>query len=65
MLCWLLYSGEPQSRWLAVLVPATLTVQFALIGLGVLKDEDVVRAMSRSGDRRERDGPLQMASSLC
>jgi len=60
VLCWLLYSGEPQSRWLAALVPATLTVQFALIGLGAVKDEDAVRAMSRSGDRRELlYGPLQ------
>jgi phytol kinase len=60
VLCWLLYSGEPQGRWLAALVPATITLQFALIGLGVLKDEDAVRAMSRSGDRRELlYGPLQ------
>ncbi len=60
VLCWLLYSGGPQSRWLAALVPAAITLQFALIGLGVLKDEDAVRAMSRSGDRRELlHGPLQ------
>lgn len=60
VLCWLLYSGQPQSRWLAALVPAAITLQFALIGLGVLKDEDAVRAMSRSGDRRELlYGPLQ------
>ena len=60
LLCWLLYSGGPQSRWLAALTPAALTVQFALIGLGALKDEDAVRAMSRSGDRRELlYGPLQ------
>ncbi len=60
VLCWLLYSGGPQSRWLAALVPAAITLQFALIGLGVLKDEDAVRAMSRSGDRRELlYGPLQ------
>lgn len=60
ILCWLLYSGGPQSRWLAALVPAAITLQFALIGLGVLKDEDAVQAMSRSGDRRELlHGPLQ------
>jgi phytol kinase len=60
VLCWLLYSGEPQSRWLAALVPAVITLQFALIGLGRLKDEDAVQAMSRSGDRRELlYGPLQ------
>ncbi len=60
VLCWLLYSGEPQSRWLAALVPAMITLQFALIGLGVLKDEAAVKAMSRSGNRRELlYGPLQ------
>jgi phytol kinase len=60
LLCWLLYSGEPQSRWLAALTPAAITLQFALIGLGVLKDKDAVQAMSRSGDPRELlYGPLQ------
>ena len=59
-MCWLLYSGEPQSRWLAALVPAMITLQFALIGLGILKDEAAVKAMSRSGNRRELlYGPLQ------
>ncbi len=60
VLCWLLFSGASQSRWLAALVPALITLQFALIGLGVLKDEDAVQAMSRSGNRRELlYGPLQ------
>lgn len=60
VLCWLLYSGADQSRWLAALVPAVITLQFALIGVGVLKDEDAVQAMSRSGNRRELlYGPLQ------
>ena len=36
VLCWLLFSGENQNRWLAALVPAVITLQFALIGLGVL-----------------------------
>jgi phytol kinase len=40
-------------------VPFAITVQFALIGLGVMKDEASVKAMSRSGDRREiLRGPL-------
>lgn len=60
VLCWLLFSGASQSRWLAALVPAVITLQFALIGMGVLKDEDAVLAMSRSGNRRELlYGPLQ------
>ncbi|MER2598808.1 MAG: phosphatidate cytidylyltransferase [Caldilineales bacterium] len=60
VLCWLLYSNGVQSRWLAALVPAAITLQFALIGLGVMQDEGAVQAMSRSGDRRELlAGPLQ------
>lgn len=60
VLCWLLYSGQTQSRWLAALVPAMITLQFALIGLGILKDEAAVKAMSRTGNRRELlYGPLQ------
>lgn len=60
VLCWLLYSSGPQSRWLAALVPLIITSQFALIGLGLIKDEDAVRAMSRSGEPRELlYGPVQ------
>jgi phytol kinase len=59
VLCWLLYPDLWYSRWLAALVPFAITVQFALIGLGVMKDEASVKAMSRSGDRREiLRGPL-------
>jgi len=59
VLCWLLYSDASLSRWLAALVPLAITVQFALVGLGILKDEAAVKAMSRSGDRREiLRGPL-------
>jgi len=59
VLCWLLFPDVPYARWLAALVPLLFTVQFALIGLGVIKDEASVKAMSRSGDRREiLRGPL-------
>lgn len=59
VLCWLLFPGEGPDRYLAALVPGLITVQFALIGLGVIKDEASVRAMSRSGDPREiLRGPL-------
>jgi phytol kinase len=44
---------------LAALVPFSITAQFLLVGLGILKDEAAVKAMSRSGDRREiLRGPL-------
>ncbi len=59
VLCWLLFSPSPWSRYLAALVPFTITVQFFLVGSGILKDEAAVQALSRSGDRREiLKGPL-------
>jgi phytol kinase len=59
VLCWLMYPDIWISRWLAALVPLLITVQFALVGFGVLKDEAAVKAMSRTGDRHEiLRGPL-------
>ena len=61
VLCWLLFPAPDlwYYRWLAALVPLLFTVQFALIGLGIVKDEASVKAMSRTGDRREiLRGPL-------
>lgn len=59
VLCWLLFPGAWYDRYLAALVPGLITVQFALIGLGVIQDEASVKAMSRSGDPREiLRGPL-------
>ena len=59
VLCWLLFDDAPNARYLAALVPLVITVQFALIGLGIIKDEAAVQAMSRSGNRREiLHGPL-------
>jgi phytol kinase len=58
-LCWLMFPDLSISRWLAALVPLLITVQFALVGTGILKDEAAVKAMSRTGDRREiLRGPL-------
>jgi phytol kinase len=59
VLCWFLFNDDPSARWLAALVPFVITVQFALIGLGVIKDEASVKAMSRTGDPKEiLRGPL-------
>ncbi|MCH7663723.1 MAG: phosphatidate cytidylyltransferase [Chloroflexi bacterium] len=59
VLTWLLFDNSPSSRYLAALVPLAITAQFALVGLGVIKDEAAVKAMSRTGDRREiLKGPL-------
>lgn len=59
VLCWFLFQDTPNARWLAALVPFAITVQFALIGFGILKDEASVKAMSRNGDPKEiLRGPL-------
>ncbi|RME07313.1 MAG: phosphatidate cytidylyltransferase [Anaerolineae bacterium] len=59
VLCWLLFDDAPAARYLAALVPLTITAQFVLVGLGVIRDDAAVQAMSRSGDRREiLRGPL-------
>ncbi|OGO37812.1 MAG: phosphatidate cytidylyltransferase [Chloroflexi bacterium RBG_16_57_11] len=59
VVCWLLFTDVPTSRYLAALVPLSITAQFALVGLGVIKDQSAVEAMSRTGDRREiLRGPL-------
>ncbi len=59
VLCWFLFRDTPDARWLAALVPFAVTLQFALIGLGVIKDESSVQAMSRTGDPKEiLRGPL-------
>ncbi|MBN2118147.1 MAG: phosphatidate cytidylyltransferase [Anaerolineales bacterium] len=59
VLCWLMFPDAPISRWLAALVPLLITVQFVLVGTGLIQDEAAVKAMSRTGDRREiLRGPL-------
>ncbi|MEN4100600.1 MAG: phosphatidate cytidylyltransferase [Anaerolineaceae bacterium] len=41
------------------MVPLAITIQFALVGLGMIKDQAAVDAMSRTGDRKEiLRGPL-------
>lgn len=59
VLCWLLFTEDPSARYLAALVPLGITIQFFLIGIGVLRDQASVDGMSRTGDPREiLRGPL-------
>ncbi len=59
MLCWNLFSSSPTARYLAALVPLSLTLQFLAIGLGLLQDRAAVQAMTRHGHPRELlHGPL-------
>lgn len=59
VMCWLLFNDTWDARYLAALVPLLITIQFFLIGIGVINDQASIRAMSRTGDRREiLRGPL-------
>jgi phytol kinase len=59
VLCWLLFNDAPIARYLAAIVPLGITLQFAMVGTGIIKDPSAVEAMSRTGDRREiLRGPL-------
>jgi len=59
VVCWLLFGDANEARYLAALVPLGITAQFALVGMGVMKDQATVDALARHGDRREiLRGPL-------
>jgi phytol kinase len=59
VISWLFFQDTVWARFLAALIPLAITLQFVLVGLGIINDPDSVKAMSRSGDRREiLKGPL-------
>lgn len=59
VLCWNLFSAEPWARYAAALVPLLITGQFFAVGMGWIRDEAAVKAMTRHGDPREiLRGPL-------
>jgi phytol kinase len=59
VLCWLMFPDVTISRYLAALVPLLITVQFLLVGTGIVKDEAAVQAMTRTGNPGEiLRGPL-------
>ena len=59
VVCWLLYPDGPLGPWLASLIPLLATIQYLLLGLGILNDDKTVNALTPTGDRREMLlGPL-------
>ena len=62
MLAWNFYGRaqlQPNCRYVASVVPACVTLAFAVVGLGLMKDRDLVNTMSRSGSSKELlRGPL-------
>ena len=65
VLCWLMFPDVWYARWLAALVPLLITAQFALVGLGVMKDEARSRPCpARATGARSCAGRSSTASSL-
>lgn len=59
VLCWLLFPNTTASPYIAALVPLVITLQFFLVGMGFMRDDAAVQAMSRTGNPREiLRGPL-------
>ncbi|KAG0566052.1 hypothetical protein M758_7G033400 [Ceratodon purpureus] len=57
--CWPFYSSFPWAQYLAALVPVSNGIRLLVYGLGLLKDEGLVKSVSREGDPRELlRGPL-------
>ena len=53
LLTWMLFTGNEYSRYFAMLVPILFIVKFAAVGLGLMKDDDLVNSTSRTGNPRE------------
>lgn len=59
VLCWPLYSDFPWAQFMAASVPLCNGIRLLVYGLGLLKDEGLVKSVSREGDPRELlRGPL-------
>ncbi|XP_059430420.1 probable phytol kinase 3, chloroplastic [Corylus avellana] len=65
MLCWPLFSSGHRGAILASLVPGINIIRMLLLGRGIMKDEAIVKSMSRHGDYRELlKGPLYYATTI-
>ncbi len=53
VVCWLFFPEDHISRYFAAFIPFLISIQFFLIGLGVINDQASVEAMSRTGNPRE------------
>ncbi|GLJ38589.1 hypothetical protein SUGI_0786770 [Cryptomeria japonica] len=65
MLFWPLFSTGPQAPYLAALAPGVNIFRMIGLGSGIMKNEAMVKSMSRNGDARELlKGPLYYACTL-
>lgn len=53
IITWPLFSNDFHGSIAAAMVPACMTLKFVFVGLGLLKDDDMIRMSSRSGKREE------------
>ncbi|CAO2166906.1 unnamed protein product [Urochloa humidicola] len=65
LLFWPLFSSGTYAPFLAALAPGINIIRMFLLGTGLMKNEDMVKSMSRSGDYRELlKGPLYYATTI-
>ncbi|WOL04828.1 putative phytol kinase 2, chloroplastic [Canna indica] len=65
MLLWPLFSPGSAAPFLAALAPGINIIRMLLLGLGIWKNDAMVKSMSRSGDHRELlKGPLYYACTI-
>ncbi|KAL5227692.1 hypothetical protein ABZP36_015957 [Zizania latifolia] len=65
LLFWPLFSSGSYAPFLAAVAPGVNIIRMVLLGSGVMKNEAMVKSMSRSGDHRELlKGPLYYATTI-
>ncbi|XP_020101898.1 probable phytol kinase 2, chloroplastic isoform X2 [Ananas comosus] len=65
LLFWPLFSSGSYAPFFAALAPGINIIRMLLIGLGIMRDESVVKSMSRHGNYRELlKGPLYYACTI-
>ncbi|OAY83488.1 putative phytol kinase 2, chloroplastic [Ananas comosus] len=65
LLFWPIFSSESYAPFLAALAPGINTIRMLLLGLGIWKNEAMVKSISREGDYRELlKGPLYYACTI-
>jgi dolichol kinase len=53
LISWPLFSNGTKGSLFAMLVPLVMTLKFVLVGLGIIKDVDMVNTSARTGRREE------------
>ncbi|GLI65312.1 hypothetical protein VaNZ11_008854 [Volvox africanus] len=65
LLTWTLFSAAPSARYLAAVVPMLNGIRLLAVGSGLVRDQGLVKSVSRSGDRGELlKGPLVYVAAL-